>query len=94
MVVIWALWISVSCLSRWAFPGLSSTLAERAWVIRSLIWAAAALVKVTTRSLSISTGCSPSLTICMIRSTNTAVFPLPAAADTRMLLPLASMVAC
>ena len=94
MVVICALCISVSCLSRWAFPGFASTLPESAWVIRSRIWAAAALVKVTTSSLSISTGCSASLTIWMIRSTNTAVFPLPAAADTRILLSLASIVAC
>ena len=39
----------------------------------------AAFVKVMTSSLSISTGCSGSVIMRMIRSTRTAVFPLPAA---------------
>ena len=56
MVVIWAWWMRVSCLVRWAFSGCSSTASDKAWLIRSRICAAAALVKVTTSSRSMSTG--------------------------------------
>ena len=52
---------------------------------------AAALVNVITSSLSISPGLSPSVIIRMIRSTRTAVFPLPAAAETRRFLSLLSI---
>ena len=56
--------------------------------------AAAALVKVTINRRSMSAGCSPSQIIRMIRSTSTAVLPLPAAADTRMLLLCSSITFC
>ena len=49
------------------------------------ISAAAARVKVMTSRRSMSFGFSPSVIIWMIRSTSTAVLPLPAAADTRRL---------
>ena len=41
-----------------------------------------------------SSGCFSSHIISMIRSTNTAVFPLPAAADTNIFLSLKSMTFC
>ena len=63
-------------------------------LILSRISAAAALVKVTTRSLSISTGLFSSVTMLMIRSTSTAVLPDPAAAETRIFLSRRSMTCC
>src|SRR5699024_6646794 len=65
-----------------------------ALAIRSFISPAAALVKVTTSSRSISTGRFLSRILSRILSTSTAVFPLPAAALTRMLQSLVSMTFC
>ena len=90
MVVIWALWISVSCLRRWALDGSARRRSETALAMRSRIWAAAALVKVTTSRRSMSRGRSPSLIMRTIRSTRTAVLPLPAAAETSILWSRAS----
>ena len=91
MVVIFAWWISVFWRSRFLFPGSSSRSFPRAVSTRSRISAAAAFVKVMTSSLSISAGCSGSVIMRMIRSTRTAVFPLPAAAETRRFRCLVSM---
>ena len=55
------------------------------------ISAAAALVNVTIKRRSMSTGCSLSVMIFMIRSTSTAVLPEPAAAETNIFLSLSSM---
>ena len=62
--------------------------------IFSRISLAAALVKVTTRILSISTGSSGSVIFLIIRSTSTVVFPEPAAAETKMSLSLKSITFC
>ncbi len=94
IVVIWALCIKVACFCKCPLSGSDSSLLAIAALILSRISAAAALVKVTTRSLSTSTGVSSSLspqTKDRIRSTSTAVFPDPAAADTRMSLFRTSM---
>ena len=91
MVVIFAWWINVFWRSRFLFPGSSSRSFPSAVSTRSRISAAAAFVKVMTSSLSISTGCSGSVIMRMIRSTRTAVFPLPAAAETRRFRCLVSM---
>ena len=53
--------------------------------------AAAALVNVTIKRRSMSTGWSLSVMIFMIRSTSTAVLPEPAAAETNIFLSLSSM---
>ena len=94
IVVIWALWIIAACLCRCSFPPSSLSFFKIAWLIRSRISAAAALVKVTTSSLSISTGFSSRHTIFTIRSESTAVLPLPAAADTNMLQSCKSIACC
>ena len=59
--------------------------------MRLRISAAAALVNVTTRNRSAGTGDGPSVIRRMTRSTRTAVFPLPAAAATRMPPPWREM---
>ena len=87
MVVIWALCRSVDWRWMWAESGLSVSRFEMPAAMRSRISAAAALVKVTTNRRSMSTGCASSQTMRTMRSTNTAVLPLPAAADTRMFRP-------
>ena len=94
IVVICALCNSADCFWICSLPGSASSLAVMPAAIRSRISAAAALVNVTISSLSISTGCSPSQIMRMIRSTNTAVLPLPAAADTRILLLCSSITLC
>ena len=73
-----------------SFNGSLTASASNAFNTRSLISPAAALVNVTTNSLSMSTGSLPYLpsTIEIILSTKTAVFPEPAAADTRRLQSL------
>ncbi len=76
-----------SCL--WS-SGISVTFSESAFLIFSFISAAAALVKVTISMES--TGIFSSVTIFFIRSTRTAVFPAPAAAETNIFLSLCSMV--
>ena len=62
--------------------------------ILSLISDAAALVKVTTSKLSISTNFSLFVIIFIILSTKTAVFPEPAAAATNKLQSLLSITSC
>ena len=58
------------------------------------ISAAAAFVNVTTKSRSISTGFCGSRILWIIRATSTAVFPDPAAAETRISRFLKSMTFC
>ena len=94
MVVICALWISVACCFRCSSSGYSNSFFSIARRILSFISEAAASVNVTIRSLSTSTGGSSSVSIVMIRSTRTAVFPEPAAADTRILRFLSCMTFC
>ncbi len=53
--------------------------------MRSRISVAAALVNVTTNSLSTSTASAGSSSRWVMRSTNTAVFPAPAPAETKRL---------
>ena len=94
MVVICALWIRVACCFKCSSSGYSVSFFSIARRILSFISEAAASVNVTIRSLSTSTGGSSSVSIVMIRSTRTAVFPEPAAADTRMLRFLNCMTFC
>ena len=91
MVVIWAYCTIIACCCRCSLPGSSFSFFSMASWILSRISEAAALVNVITSSLSISPGLSPSVIIRMIRSTRTAVFPLPAAAETRRFLSLLSI---
>ena len=75
MVHILALFSKVICLCKFVESGFSSSFLYIASRILSLISLAAAFVNVTTKILSIST---PSLiTLLIIRSTKTAVLPLP-----------------
>ena len=62
--------------------------------ILPLISSAAAFVNVTIRSLSASTGASLSVISFITLSTSTLVFPEPAAADTIIEPPLASIASC
>ena len=94
MVVIWAWGIRAAWSHRCSSSGRSFSFCSTAAPILSRISAAAALVNVITSSWSISRGRSPSLIIRMIRSTSTAVLPLPAAADTRRFLFLLSITSC
>ena len=94
MVMIWAWWISAAWSQRCSFPGSSFSFFSTAAPIRSRISEAAALVKVITRSWSIFKGEGPSLIMEIMRSTNTAVFPLPAAADTSRFRFRLSMTCC
>ena len=81
----------VICLCNLSFSGSSSIFLYNASNILSLISAAAAFVNVTTNILSIS---MPSfITLFIILSTSTAVFPLPAAAATNIFSPF-SYIAC
>ena len=64
---------------------------DRAFEIFCLSSDAAARVKVTISNLDISVFDSGSLMSLMIRSIRTAVFPEPAAAETRRVFPLVSM---
>ena len=83
----------VCCLCRCSSCGFSCNARLILALIFSFICAAAALVKVTTSKRSISTASSPEMRP-KIRSVKTAVFPLPAAAETRMFWWRASMTAC
>ena len=94
IVVICALWIRVACCFRCSLSGYSINFFSIASRILSFISAAAASVNVTIRSLSTSTGGSSLVSIVIIRSTSTAVFPEPAAADTRIFRFLKSMTFC
>ena len=60
-------WIKVVCRCRCSFSGFSPRASSRALAIRSRISPAAALVKVMISSLSMSTGCSGSITFPRIR---------------------------
>ena len=79
------------CLRKSAFSGSASISFSNASEIFCFIWAAAALVNVIITSLSKSTGLSLSVIIFMIRATSTAVFPAPAAAETRRFLSVVSI---
>ena len=92
MVMIFAWGRISSCRFKFLSEGNFSRSSESRFPIRSRIWEAAALVKVTTRSRSRSTGFSGSVIMDMIRSTRTAVFPLPAAAATKRFLSLKEMI--
>ena len=94
MVVICALCSNAACRCRCSLNGSFESSRSIACRIRSRICAAAAFVKVTTSSLSISTGCSLFRIICMIRSTSTAVLPEPAAAETSRFRFLVSITCC
>ncbi len=86
IVVICALCRSVACLCKCSSSGLSRSILSIASPTLLLISEAAAFVKVTTSSLSISTRLFLSDIICIILSTSTAVLPEPAAADTSIFL--------
>ena len=73
------------------YSGSSSIFLYIAFNTLSLISDAAAFVNVTTNNLSISM--FSFIILFIILSTNTAVFPLPAAAATSILLPF-SYIAC
>ena len=98
IVLILALSISVSCLFNLLYFSLpcfcNKSFSSRLLAILSFISKAAALVKVITKSSSISVGLFSSVIWLMILSTNMAVFPLPAAAETKICLFLVSMAAC
>ena len=81
----------MDCLCRFSSSGFCSFKLSIARLTRSLISAAAALVNVTTSILSISTGGLSTHILFTIRSTSTAVFPEPAAADTSISLSLKSI---
>ena len=88
MVEMVALPRSLCCLRYSGFKGSLSISFPSSSEILFRIWAAAALVNVMITSLSISTGFSLSVIIFMILATRTAVFPDPAAAETRIFLPV------
>ena len=94
MVIICALCTNVDWRCRWTLSGCASSAALIARLIRSRISAAAALVKVTINIRSMSTGSFSSRMRCKIRSTRTAVLPLPAAADTSRFSLRESMTCC
>ena len=87
-----ALWSSLRIsFANDAMVHIILAVAAIAAAILSFISAAAASVYVTTSSLSTSTGFFSSVIIEMILSTSTAVFPEPAAAETRIFLSRRSM---
>ena len=77
-----------------AFPGSAAKIWRSRTERRERISAAAALVKVTISSRSMSTGCPGSVIHLLTRSISTAVLPLPAAALTKILPPRASIASC
>ena len=89
IVQICALLIKLSCLNAFLLKGSFLKISFNDLVILDFISAAALLVKVTISSLSISTGFSLSVIFLITLSTRTAVLPEPAAALTRIFLPLA-----
>ena len=84
---------SFLCFKSPISEGLARHSASSRFSILVRISAAAALVKVTIKSLSALTGFSLSLKSFTTRSTSTAVLPDPAAAETNT-LPLVSIAAC
>ena len=88
MVVIMAFVTNADCKDSLPFEGSSESLLSISAAIFVFMSVAAALVKVTTRISSISTGFSSSVISPSMRSTKTVVLPLPAAADTIRSLPL------
>ena len=91
IVHILALFSKVTCLCSLSSSGFSSIFLYIAFNTLSLISDAAAFVNVTTNNLSISM--FSLIILFIILSTNTAVFPLPAAAATSILLSF-SYIAC
>jgi len=91
IVHILALFNKIICFCNFSFSGSSSIFLYIAFNTLSLISDAAAFVNVTTNNLSISM--FSFIILFIILSTNTAVFPLPAAAATSILLPF-SYIAC
>src|SRR5699024_10064120 len=91
IVHILDLFNKVTCLCNLSSAGFSSIFLYIAFNTLSLISEAAEFVNVTTKSLSIST--FSFIILFIILSTNTAVFPLPAAAATNILFPF-SYIAC
>ena len=83
-----------SCLCAFVLFWSLFIISSNFFAILLFISAAAALVKVTIRSLSTSTSRLTSVMSFITRSTKTAVLPDPAAALTRMLLLRASMAFC
>ena len=91
MVLISALGKNAIWFCKWISSGVSSSCFAIATPILCRISDAAAFVNVTMSSLSIS--CSSRKSFVIMRSTRTAVLPLPAAAAISKSLPLAS-IAC
>ena len=91
IVVICARCSNVDCLCKCSLSGVSRRRFSIASPILCRISPAAALVKVTINKRSISTGFFSSRINPKIRSTSTAVFPLPAAAETNIFLSLTSI---
>ena len=91
MVEICALPSESTCRERWEFSGSAASASPSAFAIRLFSSAAAARVKVTIRSLESSAGCSGSVSIRMMRSVRTLVFPDPAAAETTSSRPRSLM---
>ena len=87
IVVILALPNNTSCFFKCS-EGFFEIALVNAPAILSLISEAAAFVKVTIKSLSISIGFFSSISLFIILSTKTAVLPDPAAAATNKLVPL------
>ena len=81
------------CSLSQSLSGNSASFLSIAAAIFLFISAAAAEVNVNTKSLSTETGFLVSQIIRIMRSTKTAVFPLPAAAATSMLQPCVSIAA-
>ena len=94
IVQIFAAGTSDNCLAAFISAGFSSKILLSAPEILVRISAAAAFVKVTIRSLSISTGLFSSVISFITLSTRTAVLPEPAAAETSTFLFLALIALC
>ena len=92
IVLMWAFDSKTCCLFSLLSNGRWRISSDNLSDILSFISAAAALVNVTIRSLSASHGFSSSTNISITLCTSTAVFPEPAAADTRM-LPFLAFIA-
>ncbi len=79
------------CRLRFISHGFFSIKFERRLEILSLISEAAAFVNVTIRSLSASTGFCFAVIFLTTLSANDAVLPEPAAAETKIFLPVTSI---
>ena len=88
------LYISCFCLKSRGLYGSSSRSFVISSVSRCFISAAAALVNVTIKSRSTSTGFSLLVISLITRSTSTAVLPEPAAAETSTEPPVAVIASC